>query len=67
MLEDGHQQTPFGRVALVESMVASASSTGGFISSRDVQDSVGVDIAGDLDHGRLTSLPLSSDFGSCSH
>ena len=49
MLKGGHQQTPFGRVALVESIVASASSTGGFISSRDVQDSVFIDIEGDLD------------------
>ena len=47
--EGGHQQTPFGRVALVGSTVPSASSPGGFVSSRNVQDSVGVDIEGDLD------------------
>ena len=31
------------------SMVASVTSPDGFVSSRDIQDSVGVDIEGDLD------------------
>ena len=53
MLEGGHQQIPFGRGALVGSMVPSASSPGGFVSSREVQDFVGVDIEGDLDHDQL--------------
>ena len=48
-LEGGRQQTPFGRVALVGSMVASVSSPGGFASNRDVQDSVSIDIEDDFD------------------
>ena len=48
LLEGDHQQTPFGRVTLAGLMISSAPFPDGLVSSREDQDSIGINIEGDL-------------------